>query len=59
MYCKHFIWMKKRKKEKEAERRGYGGKVRKGGRGKKDVEKGKGTEWAGILGKTKKVFKKK
>ena len=48
-----------RKKEKETERRGYGGKERKGGKGKKDVEKGKGTEWAGILGKTKKVFKKK
>ena len=41
------------------EGRGLEGKERRGGRGKKEREKGKGTEWGGILGKKNKVCKKK
>ena len=35
------------------------GKERRGGRGKKEREKGKGTGLGGMLGKKKKVCKKK
>ena len=38
---------------------GKEGMERKGGRGKKEGEKCKGTEWVGILGKKKKVCEKK
>ena len=45
--------------EKETEGRGKEGKETKGGSGKKEGEKGKATEWRGILGKKKKVCEKK
>ena len=47
------------RKEKETEGRGRERKETKGRRGKKEEEQGKGTEWRSILGKKKKVRKKK
>ena len=53
-----FPWKEEGKKEKETEGRGKEGNERKGGRGKKEEEKCKGTERVGILRKKKKGCKK-